>query len=88
MIVVLVAYRRLDPVIRLYGRDPRFPARANFGIGPLAVVFEDPGKADDPGSESDIYKGDEGAEEEGPVRVGRVDERCYRSLEGRCQAGV
>lgn len=82
MITIFVAHRRFDPLIGLHCRDPGFPARADLGVGPLAVMFENAGEADDPGGEGDVDEGDQGAEEEGASDVGGVDQGGYGGLEG------
>jgi hypothetical protein len=81
MIAILVAHGRLHPLIGFHSGDPGFPARADFWVGPLSVVFENARKADDPGGEGDVDEGDEGAEEEGASDVGGVDEGSYGGLE-------
>ena len=80
MITIFVAHRRFDPLIGLHCRDPSFPARADLGVGPLAVMFENSGEADDPGGEGHVDEGDQGAEEEGAGGVGGVDQGSYGGL--------
>jgi hypothetical protein len=82
MIAIFVAHRRFDPLVSLHCRDPGFPARADLGVGPVAVMLENPGETDDPGGEGDIDKGDQGAEEEGAGDMGGVDQGSYGGLKG------
>jgi hypothetical protein len=48
----------------------------------MAVMLENPREADDPRGEGDIYKGDQGPEEEGAGDVGGINQGCYGILQG------